>query len=175
MPCLGFTLSGSRCTKRVANGCYCHLHRSQAPVSLYPVMPDWPSSESISDDVKGFDTVNALVQFVESLHARMQFDVLLFPAGVTRLLTQRRFVMITLELLKANAGLVYNVGAVEKLASVTVSKLDEFPAMAAYAEDFRRKCVKSHREAARKRVVSFYFKRCEDLCDDMIWEVLQRV
>jgi len=175
MQCHGVTLSNLQCTKRVANGCYCHLHRSQALIALYPEMPEWPSTRSISDEVKRFDTVNKLVQCIESLHLRVQFDMWLFPAGVPRLLAQRRFVMIVLELLKANAEVMYNVGAVENLASVTVSKLDEIPAMAAYAEDFRRKCVKSHREAARKRVVSFYFKRCEDLCDDMIWEILQRV
>jgi hypothetical protein len=162
--------------KRVANGCYCHLHRSQALIALYPeMMPEWPSSRSISDEVKRFDTVNKLVHCIESLYLRLQFNMRLFPEGVPRLIAQRRFVMTVLELLKVNAEVMYNVGAVEKLASVTVSKLDEFPSMAAYVEDFRRKCVKSHRDAAQKRLMSFYFKRCEDLCDDMIWEILQRV
>jgi hypothetical protein len=53
------------------------------------------------------------------------------------------------------------------------NRLDEVPKLAAYAEDFRRKCLASHRVAARKRFVSFYFTRCQDLCDDVIEKVLE--
>jgi hypothetical protein len=88
---------------------------------------------------------------------------------------QRKCVIRSVELCKMNATLMYNIPELENLASIMASKLDTVPELKDYTEDFRRKCVKSHREEAKKRLMSFYFKRCEDLCDDMIWEILQRV
>ena len=88
---------------------------------------------------------------------------------------QRKCMLTCIETCKLNAAVMYNDSDVEKLASVMASKLDIFPDLREYVEDFRRKCVKSHREQAKKRLMAFYFNRCEDLCDDMIWEILQRV
>jgi hypothetical protein len=88
---------------------------------------------------------------------------------------QRRLILRSAELCMMNATLMYNDPDMENLASVMASKLDTAPELKDYTEDFRRKCIKSHREEAKKKLMSFYFKRCEDLCDDMIWEVLQRV
>jgi hypothetical protein len=64
------------------------------------------------------------------------------------------------------------------LQSLVVSLSERFeviPELAEYLEDFKRRCLESHRAAARKRVLSFYFKRCEDLCDDVIEKVLEYV
>jgi hypothetical protein len=55
------------------------------------------------------------------------------------------------------------------------TRLDEVPELASYTEDFKRRCLKSHRDAARKRFVRFYFSRCEDLCDDVIEKVLSSI
>jgi hypothetical protein len=138
-------------------------------------MPGWPQSACILRNVRKFDDVHELIQFMLSLNREMQGAMREYMTSPEQVAIHRKFAMTILELFKVNAKLVYDFDAAQTLASVAVSKLDEFPELAEYAEDFRRKCVKSHREAAQKRLISFYFNRCEDLCDDMIWEILQRV
>jgi hypothetical protein len=85
------------------------------------------------------------------------------------------FVITVVELLKRNSEVCLSDLELQRFVSVAVSKLEEVPELAAYLEDFKRKCLESHRAAARKRLVSFYFKRCEDLCDDVIEKVLECV
>jgi hypothetical protein len=79
------------------------------------------------------------------------------------------------ELLKRNAVVCYTDDRIQNILPIITTKLDQVPELAEYTEDFRRKCLESHRAAARKRVVSFYFTRCEDLCDDVIEKVLDAV
>jgi hypothetical protein len=80
--------------------------------------------------------------------------------------------MMCTELIKLNASVCYTDDRVQDLVTGMSSSLDEVPELAEYAEDFRRKCMRSHRTAARKRLVSFYFTRVEGLCDDVIEKVL---
>jgi hypothetical protein len=87
----------------------------------------------------------------------------------------RAYLMMCTELLKRNAVVCYNDDRIQGLVWGMSVKLDEVPELAAYTEDFRRKCMRSHRAAARKRLISFYFNRVEDLCDDVIERVLEHV
>jgi hypothetical protein len=87
----------------------------------------------------------------------------------------RSYLMMCTELIKLNASVCYTDDRLQVLVQGMSKRLDEVPKLAAYAEDFRRKCLASHRDAARKRLVSFYFKRCEGLCDDVIEKVLEHV
>ena len=79
------------------------------------------------------------------------------------------------ELLKCNAVVCRSDSRLQTIVNTLADMMAEVPELAEYAEDFRRKCLKSHRDAARKRLVSFYFTRCEDLCDDVIEKVLSLV
>ena len=81
----------------------------------------------------------------------------------------------TAELLKFNSNMCTEDDSLQGLVDTVASKLDAVPELTAYTEDFRRKCSRSHRSEARKRVNAFYFKRCEDLCDDVIEKILESV
>jgi cytochrome oxidase Cu insertion factor (SCO1/SenC/PrrC family) len=85
----------------------------------------------------------------------------------------RAYLMMCTELIKLNASVCYNDNRVQDLIRGMSTKLGEVPELAEYLEDFKRRCLASHRAAARKRVVSFYFTRCQDLCDDAIERVLE--
>ena len=87
----------------------------------------------------------------------------------------RRFFVFCAELLKLNAEVSLVDAGVQGVARVVSARLDAVPELARYTEDFRRRCLASHRAAARKRILSFYFTRCEDLCDDVIEKVLSYV
>jgi len=87
----------------------------------------------------------------------------------------RLFVIACVELLKRNAEVCLTDLELQRFVSEGVTKLEEVPELARYTEDFKRRCLASHRAAARKRVFSFYFTRCEDLCDDVIERVLSYV
>jgi hypothetical protein len=87
----------------------------------------------------------------------------------------RRFFVFCAELLKLNADVSLDDAGVQGVASVVSARLDSVPELALYTEDFKRRCLASHRAAARKRLLGFYFARCEDLCDDVIERVLEFV
>jgi len=88
---------------------------------------------------------------------------------------QRTYLMMCTELIKLNVAVCYTDDTLQHLVGILNKGLNESTELANYAEDFRRTCMKSHRDAARKRLVSFYFKRCEGLCDDVIEKVLEHV
>ena len=79
------------------------------------------------------------------------------------------------ELIKRNAAVTLTDPSAQSVVNSIATRLDEVPELVSYTEDFKRRCLKSHRDAARKRFVSFYFSRCEDLCDDVIEKVLSSI
>ena len=176
MQCQGVTSIGSRC-KRVthtADGLCCQ-HKTQVPITLYPVMDNWPVTGAIKPYVLTFHSVGQLTRTLQTHHRLREMTVAISQTDAAKFYEARKCVVICVELLKANVGLVYDRPGIQRLVAELANKLDQFPELSAYAEDFRRKCLKSHREAARKRMIAFYFNRCEDLCDDMIWEIMNRV
>jgi hypothetical protein len=176
MQCQGVTSIGPRC-KRVTHSVdgFCCQHKTQTPIPLYPVMDNWPVSGTIKPYVLIFHSVHRLVDVIKTHHRLLEMVVVMSQTETGKNYEKRKCVIISIELIKANINLVYDNPGMQKLVAALASKLDQFPEFAEYAEDFRRKCLKSHREAARKRLIAFYFNRCEDLCDDMIWEIMNRV
>jgi hypothetical protein len=169
-------LNGPRC-KRWANGAdgLCCQHKTQVPIPLYPVMDNWPVSGTIKPYVLTFRAGHRLIDVLKTHHRLLEMTVAISLTEAEKNYERRKCVIICIELIKANTNLVYDKPGMQRLTEALASKLDQFPEFAEYAEDFRRKCLKSHREAARKRLIAFYFNRCEDLCDDMIWEIMNRV
>ena len=176
MQCQGITSIGPQC-KRVTHSAdgLCCQHKKQVPIPLYPVMDNWPVSGIIKPYVLIFHSVHRLVDVIRTHHRLLEMIVAISQTESEKNYERRKCVIVCIELFKANTNLMYDKPGMQKLVAALASKLDQFPEFAEYAEDFRRKCLKSHREAAKKRLIAFYFNRCEDLCDDVIREIMNRV
>lgn len=175
--CHALTNRGTRC--RTKADCFCAAHHAQCAIPLYPVIEYWPTTCVVHRNVEKYDNLDDLRKQVNRMKRFVVRGVEYnnFPPDTRtpREMYYARMAFITVsELLKLNSDLCDNRFA-QELVDVVASKLDTVPELAAYTEDFRRKCSKSHREAARKRVHAFYFTRCEDLCDDVIEKVLEYV
>jgi hypothetical protein len=102
--------------------------------------------------------------------------LVMFRANDSNNVWSNRLLGITcIEILKNKADMCLAESDLQSLVVALYERFEVIPELAAYLEDFKRKCLESHRAAARKRVLSFYFKRCEDLCDDVIEKVLKHV
>ena len=170
MNCRGVTASGLSCKNKGSCNGYCRYHIP----TLYVKIANWPTFKDVTKGVRTCSTVWDMIGAMNAFTFEMQLNIMLGFEDQNKF-EQRKCLIRTAEICKVNATLMYNEPALENLASIMASKLDTVPELKDYTEDFRRKCVKSHREEAKKKLMSFYFKRCEDLCDDMIWEILQRV
>ena len=170
MQCQGVTSTGRACKNKGPFNGYCRHH---VP-TLYVKHVDWPSFRDANTGVRPCSCVEQIVGSLQLFTFEMQLRTAVDSVEKQRF-ENRRLIVRSAELCMMNAPLMYDDSGLENLASIIASKLDTVPELKDYTEDFRRKCVKSHREEAKKKLKSFYFKRCEDLCDDMIWEILQRV
>ena len=175
--CRGVTHRGRPCKSR-AFAEYCRPHINQTPIPLYTPPAGWPASDTFIDKVLMLPYRNLSADMVIFQLSLLRENLWLIPPDPSSLFRDiikrdhRTYLMLCTELIKLNAVVCYNDDRVQDLATGMSIMLDQVPELAEYAEDFRRKCLRSHREAARKRMVSFYFTRCEDLCDDVIEKVL---
>jgi hypothetical protein len=128
----------------------------------------WLSSLDIDYEVGNVPfSADALVNQIELLSYSMELVYLVNPEY-----NHYQFISCV-ELLKSNALVCRSDSRLQTIVNTLADMMVEVPELSAYADDFKRRCLdESHREAARKRLVSFYFSRCEDLCDDVIEKVL---
>ena len=167
--CKGLTQKGLQCRSR-AHADYCRSHQDQAPIALYTPPDHWPSSRDVNRRVTKIPPLSAdmiVLQF------QLFYGELVVRSGSN--FNNRELFVSCVELLKRNAAACLADPGVQRLVNTVAVRLEIIPELAAYVEDFKRRCLASHRAAARKRVVSFYLKRCEDLCDDVIEKVLSFV
>ena len=61
------------------------------------------------------------------------------------------------------------------LVDKVMARMSDVPHLAEYREYLGRELSHSYREAARKRLLAFYFRRVDGLCDDVIEKVLESV
>jgi hypothetical protein len=180
--CQGLTTRGKPC-KNKGDAEYCSYHCRQRPIPFYSdcVPLSWPPAREIHSRVSDYSRLNVafVILTLEDFQRHMRIMTTpLLDFGETRIKYYQRLTFIcSTELIKLNKEVCYVDTCVQRLIEVLAVKLDslEDPCFASYTEDFKRKCLASHRDAARKRVYSFYFKRCEDLCDDVIEKVLEYV
>jgi len=175
--CKGTTGFGWACRNKVKNGTYCHCHKNQQPVvvladvtmEFYPYLlgGEWPSLEQISKKVRVFSCEKKLRNYIASLmpsttlyQAKMEFGTLMFSS---------------IEIIKANIGLLNHYADYDRFVITLISKLDKFPEFAEYLEDFKRKCHMKYREQVRNRVNCWYFKYLDDLCPDVIEKIISLV
>ena len=165
--CKGLTHKGLQCRSR-EHAVYCRLHLDQTPIALYTPPADWPSSYDIKRNLSNVPTL--LTPDMLSDHF-----VVMFRAAGNSTNLHRLFGITCIEILKNKAEMCLTDSYLQSLVVAISERFKVIPELAEYLEDFRRKCLEIHRAAARKRVFSFYFKRCEDLCDDVIEKVLESV
>ena len=152
MQCRGVTTKRVRCRlNAVGTDCYCKLH-------TFDGIP-------MTQNASGFPPSRCIVNWVSLDPER---DV---RTAVVSKLRPVCFLRLTVTLLNHRELAEQNPVLVDQC----LEHMSKYPHLVQYREYFARKLLKSYKEEARKKLISFYFKRCEDLCDDMIWEVLQRV
>ena len=87
----------------------------------------------------------------------------------------RRCILSCIELIKVNLIICYGNQELEKLISICFDKINYFSELHDYTEDFKKKCLKSYRDQAQKRVACFYFKHVEGLCFDVVEKIINLV
>jgi hypothetical protein len=173
--CKGLTHRGLPCKSKVFAE-YCRVHLDQTPIPLYNRPFGWPNDATIMGVVMRLPRASAdgvieqLVQFRSNwrISPHISFEV----REDTIRFANREYLIRCVETIKNNRIVCYTDDRLQTMVMFLSTKLDEIPELGEYIEDFRRRCLVSHRDAARKRVYAFYFKRCEDLCDDVIEKVL---
>ena len=165
--CQGLTKRGVPCRKHAS--CFCSVHHSQCAIPLYDMSEDWPTSCQIRSYAFKVDTYDDMISRVNRIKRLVRVE----NGGGSPYSVRMAFISLA-ELFKLNVKFVSDE-SFQKCIDTVATKLDAISELDVYTEDFRRKCLKRHREEARKRVYTFYFKRCEDLCDDVIEKVLECV
>ncbi len=173
--CRAITTRGTRCKGfPELCGC-CSCHHSACAIPLYPTLDNWPDACSIHRGATYTkrETLEELQADLQMAHRFARVSENHFDHEL-RVYYARLSLMYTAEVLKMNKHLCGDK-TLQNMIDMLAAKFDTVPELTAYNEDFRRQLSQSHRNAARKRVYAFYFNRCEDLCDDMIWEIMNRV
>ena len=88
------------------------------------------------------------------------------------LFCNRLCLVSTIELIKLNVKICYGVPCFDNVIDVCAKKIENVQGMADYAEHFKKKCLKSYRDQAKKKLVTFYFNRIEGLCPDVIEKIM---
>ena len=161
--CQAITHRGNRCKNQSQCG-YCHCHHSMCIIPLYTEVEGWPSSCVIRKRAVRCYTSNQLVIQLNLLTGNVR------PGAYYARLT----FMSIVELIKLNKD-ICEEPHIQAIVETGVGKLGAVPSLADYVEDFKRKCSQRYKDAARKRVYTFYFGRCEDLCYDVIEKILTYV
>ena len=153
MQCRGVTTTRKQCSLRaVGTDCYCKRHAFDG-VPVTPSAVGWPSSRNIPRWTRSSPAL-----WLSTITDVSKLDGLQFLRLTATLLGFR-------ELAEQNQVLV----------DQCMAHMVQFPHLAQYREYFGRELSARHKDEARKKLIFFYFGRCVDLCDDMIWEVMQRV
>ena len=153
MQCRGVTQTGSACRmSAIGSDCYCSRHvLSKEPTA--PTAVGWPSSKG-------------LVRWVSARPSNwIQTNV---PTGDVASLRTDQFLMLTLVLLRNR----HLADESQGLIDACVDHMSQFPHLSQYREYFARELSRRHREAARARLVAFYFRRVDGLCNDVVDTIL---
>ena len=175
--CNGVTSYGRPCKSRV-HAEYCKYHMDQKPIPFYTDCrpSNWPFTFEIQSRVQKYSSqpseIVLLIISEWSKELCVSIESLHHTDWQTNKYLNRRFAICSTELIKLNKEVCYVDPSIQLVARSLVTRLESVPELVAYTEDFKRQCLASHRDAARKRVYSFYFTRCEDLCDEVIEKIL---
>jgi len=174
--CKGFNSRLCPCKNKVrfGNGEYCNFHKNQKPIEFYPVVDNWPSTMAINArDYLFSDITDVCIQmkyFQESKDERIQNNI---HSKLIRDYENRICAISMIELIKTNRYICYNNEGMQGVVRSLCVKFHGWSVFEPYIEDFKRKCLKSHRDQARKKLIWFYFQRNEDLYYDICEKIME--
>ena len=169
--CKGTTKIGHPCRCKVRCGEYCGYHWFQKPIEFYPELENWPTSSVINlsrTHRVGFIPLVLLELGNLKMEMLIQPSPMFYPDSKVKY-SHRLFLIKSIELIKRNACICYGDYSIDRLIIAYCHKLYEIPEFKEYVEDFKRRCLKSHRDQARKKVYTFYLNF---LCDDIIEKII---
>ena len=169
--CKGTTKSGHPCRCKVSRGEYCVFHFEQKPIEFYPSLENWPPHTIINRSVGnrvGFIPLVLLHLGNLKMEILLQPSPMFYPESEIKY-SHRECLIKSIELIKKNADVCYGDKSISRLVIAYCNKLSDFPEFKDYVEDFKRRCLKSHRDEARKKVYSFYLNG--SLCQDVIEKI----
>lgn len=165
--CKGVTLKLVQCKNKGGFAGFCRLHQNQINgINFLPVGEDWPTSLSIISSVFKVRDIDHLIIYSKGLVSSPKT-----PRAEKRL--YRRTVVIKMvEFFKFNVNICYGEPRTDRITKLLIARMSEIAELAKYTEDFKRKCLKSYRDQARKNLICFYFKHVEGLCPDVIETII---
>jgi hypothetical protein len=176
--CKGFTTKGLQCKCKIKGrfGDYCSIHRYQKPIPFYPKLDNWPETRCIRRSVYEGFYLNAefvLMQIID-FESRILVNPSPFFFEKEKIVySERYFVICCVELLKLNANLLYGDERINYFVTFCIKHLSPVPEMKEYLEDFKRRCIKSYRDEARKKLIGFYLDN--SLCPDIVDKIVKLV
>jgi hypothetical protein len=172
--CKGINSKNLPCKKK-ARGCgYCIFHVNQRPIEFYPQLENWPDTITISNNAyRKHWLPGDLLYELREFKSRLVLTPWELKLPDEKILYSHRVCLISsIELIKLNVILCYGNEVFDKLIGAYAKKIENVQGMADYAEDFKKKCWKSYRDQAKKKLVTFYFNRVEGLCPDVIEKIM---
>jgi hypothetical protein len=158
--CLGFSHSGNPCKLKVKDDYFCHNHLYQRPIEHYtPPNDNWPFRYEIMYGVRKYKNPELLLRDTYGRLLKTKFS---------RKRVRVTSFLFAVETLKLNNQICYNHPVIQHLSKLMVKNFDCIPELRTYIIDFKKKCLKSYRDQARKSLTAFYFKHIEGLCPDVI-------
>ena len=175
--CMGITSKNKICKKRSKYDGYCGFHMYQKTIDFYnPPDKSWPCIEVINISTERLPTIELVMENLRVLFLEMQFHSNLFIYSQYQMECARKNCLIlTIELIKTNKHVCYGVRYIDELVESCVKMLRNYPELIDYAEDFKKKCLKSYREQAKKQIIGFYFKHIDGLCADVIEKIMEYI
>ena len=172
--CIAITTRSTRCKNVVQNGIKCcNLHKDQTPIPFYN-RPDenWPSDEIVNSNTYRYHSVEVVMAVLYNYSIDMHISTLNFfssPLEIER--ATKRCLILSVEHIKRNRHLIYGAEYLNDLI-VSHHNLLNSEQLEEYAENYRRLCLKSYRDKARKKLISFYFKHVEGLYSDVVEHIM---
>ena len=173
--CKGINSKNLPCKKK-ARGCgYCIFHVNQRPIEFYPQLENWPDAITIRNNAYRkhwlpSDLLHELREFYKRLVLKAPEQLNLSNEQILN--CNRLCLVSSIELIKLNVILCYGNKVFDKVIDTCAKKIENVQGMADYAEDFKKKCSKSYRDQAKKKLVTFYFNHIEGLCPDVIEKIM---
>ena len=172
--CKGTTAKNCACKNKVKKGDYCSSHKSQRIIKFYPNIDNWPSSIIINKRIHGYLTVDLVLLQISYYETEFLMNTNFNGPGDEKIKEResRIFTISVIELIKFNIDICYGHPRIDFFVDKISQKFYAWGLFDVYIEDFKKKCLKSYREQAQKRVICFYFKHVEGLCFDVVEKIM---
>ena len=176
--CKGINSKNLPCKKKATECGYCPYHFNQNPIEFYPQLDNWPTVTTINNNAYHNHWLPGDLLFqLRELQSRLVIRPweLRLSENLTNeqaLYCNRLCLISTIELIKLNVKICYGKPCFDNVIDVCAKKIENVQGMADYAEHFKKKCLKSYRDQAKKKLVTFYFNRIEGLCPDVIEKIM---